>query len=39
MAGAGFELIESPDILPFQYFLIFRKAPGTTHGSSAGANN
>ena len=26
MSDAGFELIESPVILPYQYFLIFRKA-------------
>jgi len=35
MAGAGFVLIESPDILPFQYFLIFRKSDGTTSGARA----
>ncbi len=30
MTGAGFELVESPDFLPYQYFLIFRKVAGRT---------
>jgi ubiquinone/menaquinone biosynthesis C-methylase UbiE len=30
VTGAGFELVESPDFLPYQYFLIFRKAEAQT---------
>lgn len=27
LAAAGFELVEQPDLLPYQYFLIFRPKP------------
>jgi ubiquinone/menaquinone biosynthesis C-methylase UbiE len=30
MTRAGFELRQSPDLLPYQYFLIFRKLEATT---------
>ncbi len=29
VSAAGFELLESPDFLPYQYFLIFRKTEAT----------
>ncbi len=33
MTAAGYELVESPDFLPYQYFLIFRKSEGRVWGS------
>ncbi len=36
MTAAGFELVDSPDILPYQYFLIFRKAEARTWGATGG---
>lgn len=33
MREAGFDLVATPDFLPYQYFLIFRKAEAATMGS------
>ena len=30
VSAAGYELTESPDFLPYQYFLIFRKSEAIT---------
>ncbi len=37
VSGAGYELVDSPDFLPYQYFLIFRKSEGRTWGAGSGA--
>ncbi len=32
VVAAGYELVDSPDFLPYQYFLVFRKSEGRTWG-------
>lgn len=36
--AAGFELMESPEFLPYQYFLIFRRNPGALPGAATSSD-